>query len=191
MWKLWLGVMLFAAPHLFSIVARRLRDDLQARIGVGFYKAGFSILSAAGLLLLAMAYYDGRTGASPSDAFYEPLYGARHAILGLIALSFVFIAASHGRSHIKAWVRNPMSIGIALWSLGHLLANGEKVVVVIFAMFLGIALTDIVCSTARKSVSGFKPQLRADVIAILGGAVVAAFFALVFHPYVLNIPVVS
>ena len=191
MWKLWTGVVLFGGVHLFSLMLPGVRDGLKRRFGENAYKGVYALVSLAGVVLLAMAYLAGRSGPSTLDIIYEPFYGARHFTTLLVLLGFILISASHGKGHIKAFVKQPFSIGIALWSIGHLLVNGEKAVVVIFALFLVIAMLDIVFSTIRGKGPSHVPELLADIIAVVAGAILTALLALVFHPYVLNIPVIT
>jgi uncharacterized membrane protein len=190
MWTLWLGVALFAGPHLFGLLAPQPRDALKARLGENAWKGLYSLVALAGFVFLALGYLAGRSGPASLEMVYEPLYGARHLSYLLILAGFILIGASHGKGYIKAFVRHPMSLGIALWSIGHLLVNGETAVVVIFGMFLIIALLDIIFSTARGKLPRHEPRLRSDIIAVVAGVVLTAAFALLFHPYVLNIPVV-
>lgn len=191
MWKLWAGVVLFGGVHLFSLLLPGARDGLKARIGENAYKGLYALVSLAGVVLLAMAYLAGRSGPSTLDLIYEPYYGARHLMMLLVLVGFILISASLGKGYIKAFVKQPFSFGIALWAIGHLLVNGERAVVVIFGLFLVIAILDIVFSTARGKVLTHVPVLRSDIIAIVAGVLLTALLALVFHPYALNIPVIT
>jgi uncharacterized membrane protein len=82
-----------------------------------------------------------------------------------------------------------MSVGFALWAGAHLLANGKVAAVLFFGGFLGLALVDIAVSTARGDNPRHVPKPRHDLIAVVAGLILYAFFLLVFHPLVLNVPV--
>jgi uncharacterized membrane protein len=71
----------------------------------------------------------------------------------------------------------------------HLLTNGKVSAVLFFGGFLGLALVDIAVSTARGKVPHHEPKPYHDLIAVAGGVILFAFFLLVFHPLVLNVPV--
>ncbi|MGH6820109.1 MAG: NnrU family protein, partial [Methylocella sp.] len=120
---------------------------------------------------------------------YTPPDWARHATKLLVLAGFVFLAASHGRSHLRLWARNPMSIGIGLWAAGHLLSNGKRTDVYLFGTFLAVALLDIAVSNWRGKAPAYEPRWRSDVIAAIGGMIVYVIFLFGFHPYVLNLPV--
>jgi len=188
MWQLWAGAALLAGPHLFSTVLPVLRDRLKIRMGEGAFKGLYSLVTFAGIGLLVWAYIAGRTGDLGS--FYEPPVWARHVTMLLALVGIILLGASHGKGYIKSFVKHPMSLGIALWSVGHLLANGEKAVVVIFSSLLLIGLADIVFSLARGKGPQHEPRLRSDIIAVVVGVVVYALLVFVFHPYVIQVPVV-
>lgn len=191
MWTLYLGVLLFGGTHIFSILMPRARDGLKQSWGEKAWKGLYSLASLAGFVLMSMAYFSGRAGPASLDLVYEPWYGARHLTMLLVWAGFVLIGASHGKGYIKKFLRHPMSLGIALWSLGHLLVNGEKAVVYIFATFFVVALLDIILSLARGKRPVHEPVVRSDIIAVIVGTVLTLVLMFGFHPYVLNIPVVG
>jgi hypothetical protein len=78
---------------------------------------------------------------------------------------------------------------VGLWAVGHLLSNGRMSSVILFGAFLAYAIFDIVVNTIRGPIPNFTPNPRHDFISIIAGAVLYAFFLLVFHPYVLNLPI--
>ncbi len=184
---LYLGILLFAGPHIFGILWPRSRDGLRTSMGEGAYKGLYSIASLVGVVLLVLAYKYG----TPEDFanVYEPFSGLKHLMFLMVLAGFILVAASHGKGYIKSWVKQPMSLGIGLWSTGHLLMNGERVVVYIFAMFLIISLLDLVLSTARNKVAVFEPRVRSDIIAVVAGTALFLVMMLGFHPYILGIPV--
>ena len=111
--------------------------------------------------------------------------------MAFVAAAFILLAASNGKGYLRKWLHNPMSIGIALWAGGHILANGKRTDVYLFGTFLVVALADIVMSEIRGKRPVYAPQPRSDIIAIIAGMVVYAIFLFGFHPYVLNLPVVQ
>ena len=108
-----------------------------------------------------------------------------------VLLAFILLGASHGKGYLKKWLHNPMSIGIGLWSAGHLLANGKRTDVYLFGLFLVVALADIIMSEIRGKKPSHEPRLRSDVIAVIAGMVLYVIFLFGFHPYVLNLPIVQ
>jgi uncharacterized membrane protein len=82
-----------------------------------------------------------------------------------------------------------MSIGIGLWSGGHLLANGKRTDVYMFGMFFVVAMADIVMSEIRGKRPAHEPRLRSDIIAVIVGVILYFIFLFGFHPFVLSLPV--
>jgi uncharacterized membrane protein len=191
MTALYLGIILFGGSHLFSILFPGARDSLKLKLGEKAWKGLYALVSLAGLVLLIIGYWQSRGGPLAADWVYVPAEWTRHVTMLFVLLAFILIGASHGKGYLKTWLHNPMSIGIALWATGHLLANGKRTDVYLFGMFLVVALADIVMSELRGKRPAHEPRLRSDIIAVITGMVLYVFFLFVFHPYVLNIPIIQ
>ncbi|HRX36629.1 MAG TPA: NnrU family protein [Aestuariivirga sp.] len=187
---LYLGILLFGGPHLFSILFPALRDSLKQSLGEKPWKGLYSLVSLAGLVLMIVGFAKSRAGPLAADLLYFPADWTRHATMLLVLLAFILLGASHGKGYLKKWLHNPMSIGIALWATGHLLANGKRTDVYLFGTFLVVAVADILMSEARGKRPSHIPRLRSDIVAVAVGVVLYAVFLFGFHPYVLNLPVV-
>jgi uncharacterized membrane protein len=183
------GVILFFGVHLFSY-ARDTRARLVASMGEGPYKAFYSLLSAIGLGLMIWGYVQSRAGPAAADILYWPPAWGRHATMALVLLGMISIGVFLHKGRLKLWLRNPMSVGVALWAGGHLLSNGKVASVILFGSFLLYALLDIAVNSMRGHVPDFTPNPRHDFISIAAGLALYAFFLFIFHPYVLNLPIV-
>lgn len=186
---LYIGALLFTGIHLFGILLPGVRNGLRTSIGEKPWKGVYSIISLLGVVLMIVGYSGSRAGPATADMLYEGWYEMRHLTMLLMLIAFIMIGAMHGKGYIKKWVHNPMSIGIALWAGSHLLVNGQRADVWLFAPFLIVALADIVMSELRGKRPQHEPRLRSDVIAVIVGMVLYVVFLLGFHPYVLNVPV--
>ena len=185
---LYIGILLFGGLHLFSILAAPVRNRLKAWWGENAYKGVYSIVSLIGIGLMFWGY--GQTRGN-GEMLYVPITGAKHVTMLLVLLGFICISAFHGKGYIKLWLQNPFSIGVSLWAIGHLLANGKTAVVLIYVSFLVLALLDIASNMLRRNWAIFEPRARSDVIAIVVGLIIYALLLLVFHPYVLGVRVVG
>jgi uncharacterized membrane protein len=186
-----LGVLLFGGAHLASILLPAPRDKLREDWGRGRYMGIYSLVSLAGLVFLVFGYVEGRSGGATAQLLYEPWSGARHMMMTLVLIGFVLIFSNKSKGYIAKTLRNPFSIGIALWSLGHLLVNGEIYAVVIFGLFLVVSLFDIGLSELRGKRLSYSPNWKHDLRGLVVGVVLFGVFAFGFHPYVLGIPVVG
>lgn len=187
---LYLGSLLFGGSHLLAILFPGLRDSFRAQFGEKAWKALFGIVSLAGVVLMVVGFGRARFGADPVDVLYDAPFGMKHLTMLLVLLAFILIGASHGKGYLKKWLHNPMSIGIVLWSGGHLLVNGRRSDVWLFGTFLVVGLADILMSELRGKRPDYIPRVRSDVVAVVVGLVLYAVFLFGFHPYVLGIPVV-
>ncbi len=187
---LYLGLVLFMAPHVFSMLLPSMRDGLKARVGESAFKGIYALVSLAGVACMVIGYSSAWSTGIGTETVYDPPVWGRHATMLLVLIGFILIGASHGKGHLKLWLRNPMSIGIALWALGHLLANGTRFDVWLFGAFMVLGVLDVILSTMRGKAPSHEPRLRSDVVAVIVGVVLYAAFLLLFHPYILGVPVV-
>ena len=184
-----LGIVLFGGPHLFSSLLPAVRDNIKAQLGGMRWRGLYSLVSLAGLVLMVWGFIRAHRGEEAADWLYIPAPWTTHITMLLVLLGFIALASAHGKGRIRLWLRNPMSVGIALWAAGHLLANGRKIDVLLFGTFLVIALIDIAVSTARGKRPDYMPNAQSDVIAVVAGLALYALVLLVVHPYVFGIPV--
>jgi uncharacterized membrane protein len=185
------GIVIFAGPHLFSLLSPGQRDALKARMGEGPYKGLYSLVSLAGLALMIWGFWTVSSDPAAGITLYEPAPSLRHVTMLLVLLGFICIGGFHGKGYLKRWLRNPFSIGIVLWSFGHLLANGRLHDLLLFGTFLVLAVLDIVLSTARGKRPAHDPQIRSDAVAVVAGVALYAVFLFIIHPYVFNLPIIS
>lgn len=142
----------FDAIHIL-VAGTELRWKITGRIGEEAFQAIFSVLSLAGIIWLSRAY---------GGVEYVELWGQVLAFrwLALIAMfiAFFFVVfafaspnptAVRGGSMLKEGdpargiqriTRHPFLWGVTLWSLVHLIFNGDLGSVTFFATFLVLAL---------------------------------------------------
>ena len=182
-----LGIGLFAVPHFFSSLLPGPRDRLMARYGEGAYKGIYSAVTGIGFFLMVLAYFMGR---GSGDMLYAPGGNMKHATMALATIGIILISAGQGKSHLRLWLQNPFSIGIALWAIGHLLSVGQFAADWFWITLLAVAIVDIAVSMARGKRPEFQPEWRSDIIAVVVGLVLTAALVMLFHPYVLGVKVV-
>lgn len=175
------GLVLFLGIHLVPVF-RALRLRLESRLGERAYRAVFSLVSAVGLVLIVAGWW---TRPTPVQIF-APLPEARAAAPLLVSAAFVLLAAANMRTHIRAWLRHPMLIGVVLWSGVHLLVNGDVASTVLFGSFLGWALIDLVSVVQRRAVKIFVPAWSHDVMAV-GGGLVLAWLTMRYHAQIFGV----
>jgi uncharacterized membrane protein len=186
-----LGLVVFLGTHLFTI-ARGPRARLIARIGEGRFKGLYSLASLAGLVLIGIGF-----GQYRRDAFvplWDPPLWSRHLALVLVAVAFVCLAAAYLPGHIKARLKHPMLVGVKVWALAHLLANGDLGSLLLFGGFLAWAVIDRIAIKRRDEAVAHAPEARPagwrnDAAALAVGLVAWFVFARFLHPLLIGVAV--
>ena len=167
-----LGLVIFVGLHSTRIVSERGREKAIARFGEGAWKGIYSALSAIGFVLIVWGFARARYGA---PQLWTPFGEARHVTMLLMLLALVSLASYlFKRSHITAAVHHPMLWSVALWSAGHLIANGSAADLVLFGAFFLWSIADLVSSYARDQRYGVvypAPELAATAGAVVVGLV--------------------
>ena len=170
-----LGLLLFLLAHLLPTVPS-LRLSAVTHWGEQRYKGLFSLVSGVGLVLIVAGYLTGGRGAQ----LFAPIPAARAIAPYAMTLVFILLAASHSPSHIRATIKHPMLVAVLIWGVVHLLANGDLRGTVLFGAFAAYALVDLISAVQRGAVASFTPRLRADIVSVVAGVVVA-LLVMTFH----------
>ena len=129
------GLAVFIGAHVF-VTRRAARAAVIARIGEGPYKGLFSLVSLAGLALIVIGFaLYRRTGWI--EVWTPPVW-TRYVAIPLVWLAFICVAAAYFPGDIKRRLKHPMLVGVKLWALAHLLANGDLGSIVLFGSLLGL-----------------------------------------------------
>jgi uncharacterized membrane protein len=176
------GLVVFLAAHCAGLVAPAWRARQIARVGLRPWKVAYSAISLAGLVLIVRGFGMAR---AEGILVWQPPVWTRHVNVALTVIGFVLIAAAYvPGTAIKSALRHPMTAGVALWALGHLIANGGLADVILFGAFLVWASITFVTRRQRdRDAGGEYPRgsVRQDAIAIVAGIVVSLLFALYLH----------
>ncbi len=94
------------------------------------------------------------------------------------------------RNHIQAALHHPMVMGVQLWALAHLLANGTLPAALLFGAFLAWALLSFLAARRRDRVEGHvyaagRPAMTLATVAI--GAGLWAGFAFWLHQRLIGV----
>lgn len=178
------GLVLFLGVHLLPTLGQP-RAALVQRWGEQRYKGFFALISFAGLALIIAGY----ASAAPGPRLFAPSQIAIAAAPYAMTLSLVLFAAANMRTHLRQIVRHPMLLGLAIWAIVHLLANGDTRGTLLFASFLAYAAIDFASVVHRGAVKEFIPTARHDAIAVTAG-VVAALALMAFHRPLFGVAVV-
>jgi uncharacterized membrane protein len=184
-----LGLILFLGVHTLT-TEREIRAALLGSMGEGIYKTLYSLISLAGIALIAWGFSIYR--ATGWIDVWSPPLAMKHITIGLMLPAVILVVASYLRGRIFAVVKHPMLAGVKLWAFAHLLANGDLGSIILFGSFLAWAVYDRI-SLKRRADAGAPPILVGgitnDLIAVAVGIVAYLALGFAFHPAVIGVPV--
>ena len=148
----------------FGVSGTRLRDVLVERMGDGPYRGAFSLASVVGLLWLIRAY-----GHAPTVPLWNQPVGLRPAAFVLVLIAFLLVVIglvtpsptvagmesklTQGTDLARGIVRitrHPFLWGVALWSLVHLVMNGDVASLILFGSLLLLAVGGTASIDAKR-----------------------------------------
>ena len=144
---LFLGLVIFLGLHSIRIVAADGRAKAIARLGEGPWKGVYSVISVIGFVLIVWGFAEARSDA---PLLWAPPVWTRHITILLTLFSLILLSAyGFKQSHIAVAVHHPMVWSVAVWSAGHLLANGSAADVLMFGAFFVWAVADLFSAYGR------------------------------------------
>jgi uncharacterized membrane protein len=181
-----IGLVLFLGAHVF-ISARKQRAALISAIGSGPYRGLVSLVSIAGILLIGFGF--AKYWAAGPIPLWQPPAWTRHIAVALMWPASIAIVAAYIPGNIKRVLKHPMLVGVKLWAVAHLCANGDLGGIILFGSVLLWAGYDRVTLKYRSDPGAPAIPLgglRNDVIAIIVGTIVYLALGFVFHPIVIG-----
>ncbi|NRR32880.1 NnrU family protein [Oxalobacteraceae bacterium] len=182
------GLLMFLGLHSLRIFADGWRGAMLRRHGETRWKGIYSLLSIAGFALIVWGY--GLARQQPVVLWLPPL-PMRHSAGLLTLIAFIFLLAAYvPRNGIKARLHHPMILGVKVWALAHLLANGNLADVVLFGSFL---LWSVLCFRAARQRDRAHGTVypagsgAATVATIAAGTLAWALFAFWLHGLLIGV----
>lgn len=129
---IWLifGVLLWSAAHWFKRVAPGVREPMGDK-GKGFV----AVLVVASIAVMVIGY---------RGAEMVPLWSlggwAVHANNTLMLLAMALFGVGHSKSRLRGMMRHPMLNGMVVWSVAHLMVNGDLASLVLWGGLAGWAI---------------------------------------------------
>jgi len=164
-----LGLLLWSLAHLFKRLMPSVREGMGEK-GKGLVAIG----SLAGIVLMVIGY---RAAEGPVFWDRSPMLVGINNLLML--LSVYLFAASGMKLGIARLMRHPMLAGVGLWSLGHLLVNGDLESIVLFGGLWVWAIASMKMINAAqpdRERPATKP-MKKEVIGVVATAVTYAVIA--------------
>ncbi|OGI40972.1 MAG: hypothetical protein A2140_02440 [Candidatus Muproteobacteria bacterium RBG_16_62_13] len=184
-----LGLAMFIVVHSVRIVVDGWRTAMIARLGPWPWKAIYSLISVAGFALIVWGYGETRGAAElwQGPAWLRPVSSL------LMLVSFILLVAAYiPRNRIQTIVGHPMTAGVKVWALAHLLTNTRPGDLALFGVVLVWAVLVFRAARRRDRASGRREDSGSwtmAAIAIAAGATAWAVFARFLHPILIDVPV--
>jgi uncharacterized membrane protein len=183
-----LGLVILIAPHVLT-TRRAARDALAKRLGEVPYKAIYSVVALAGLVLIGWGFAHYRAGGYIE--VWQPPGWTRHVTVLLMWPAIICVTAAYIPGGIKRTLKHPMLVGVKLWAFAHLISNGDLGGMILFGSILAWAVYDRI-SLKHRDDPGAPPipvgGRRNDLLAVLVGTILYLALGLVFHPLVIGVP---
>jgi uncharacterized membrane protein len=180
------GLALFVGGHAFTTM-RGQRAAMIMRMGEGPYKGAYSIVALAGIILIGYGFARYRA-TGWIDVWYPPAW-TRHVNNALMWPAIVCVTAAYIPGNIKSVLKHPMLVGVKLWAVAHLIANGDLGSIILFGSILAWAVFDRITLTRRSDPGApvFPHGGRGnDVVAVIVGTLIYLALGYWFHPYVIG-----
>ena len=185
-----LGIIIFLGAHTFTTL-RENRQGVVDSVGLNVYKGLHGLVSLIGFVLICVGFSHYRAGGL--IPVWTPPAGMRHLTILLMWFAFVALACMNkAPGRIRGWLRHPMLVGIKIWALAHLLANGDLGGMVLFGSFLAFAVFDRIAVKRRGDIGAIRigSFTRADGMA-LGLGTVAYGLMILAHPWLIGVSVIG
>jgi uncharacterized membrane protein len=183
-----LGLIVFLGAHVF-VSMRNERAALISRIGRGPYLGLFTLVSIVGLVLIGFGF--ARYHAEGLIPVWHPPAWTRQIVVAAMWPASTAVVAASIPGDIKRVLKHPMLVGVKIWAVAHLCANGDLGGMILFGAVLAWAVYDRITLKGRSDPGAPPIPLggrRNDIIAIVVGTILYLALGFVFHPIVIGLP---
>lgn len=174
------GLVLWVVIHLFPAVCKSLRAKIVDTIGINPYKGIFALMILVSVVTIVLGWR-----SIEPEYIYNPETWAKHITFLLVLITFILFSAAKSKTNIKRVLRHPQLTGLLIWSIGHLLANGDDRSIILFTTLGLWAIVEMIAINRREG-AWQKPEpvpVKNDIKTVVAGVIVYVVFMLL-HPYI-------
>ncbi len=158
-----LGLLIWAGAHFW----KRISPDSRARFG-DRGKAIVAVLSVFAIVLMVVGYrgWDGTVYWGKA----QPWTGINNL---LILLAFYLFAASGKKTRITRTIRHPQLTAVVVWSVAHIMVNGDTPSFVLFSGLAIWAIAEMIVVNRAEGPRGayHAPPIKSEWIAAVAALV--------------------
>ena len=181
-----ISLVMWSALHFMPAIAISFRAQLIDQLGNAKYQLVFSVLIVASIVAMVFGW----RSIEPVLIYTSPVWSAPVTSL-LVLLAFILFSAAHSKSNVRRIIRHPQLTGLVIWSIGHLLSNGDNRSLILFATLGLWAIAEIILISKREG-DWVKPDpasMKAELMMLAKGGVIFGIF-LFAHPYIAGVPAI-
>lgn len=173
------GILLWSLVHFVPSLAQPVKKGCINILGENGYKLIFSVIVVISLGLIVYGWRH----IIPTVVYTLPIW-VKPISLILMVVAFLLFGAANYQTRIKLFIRHPQLMGVIIWSIAHLLVNGDNRSIVLFGG-LGIwAMLEIIVINRRgdawikQPAPGWPKEFKGLAISL-----VVFVIAVLAHPY--------
>ena len=183
-----LGLVLFLGVHSLSLLAPNWRARTLNQLGEAPWQGLTGLIALIGFVLICWGYAEARV--HPIALYASPVW-TRHLSLLIMLPVFPLLFATYLPGRIQTLVVHPTLTAVILWSICHLLSNGNLADLVLFGAFLLWSLADrlslLLTDRIATPIQGAPPHRANDLIAIGAGLVLYCVFLFWAHAWLFGV----
>ncbi|HGG06811.1 MAG TPA: NnrU family protein [Aliiroseovarius sp.] len=205
------AIVVFFTSHRIPVVPR-LKAPLVKALGAGGFTLAYSAMSVALLTWVIIA-----AGRAPYVVLWNQYAWMNHVTLTLMAIATLIFVLALGRPNplsfgglhndrfdpaqpgIVGWMHHPLLVVLGLWSLAHLIPNGDLAHVIMFGQFAAFSVFGMRIINHRKrrmlgesewarlanTAAGFHPTRNGIIRCLI--AILLYLSLLYLHPIVIGV----
>lgn len=145
-----IGIIIFFSVHV--VPSTPIKLIMIGKMGEVKFKGMFSIISIIGLGLIIFGF-----SQTEFQTLWAPAPWGKSAAFFTMPIVTILMCAAEFPNNLKRLVRHPMLLGVSLWGLSHLAANGDLASTILFSSFLVFSVIDIIIVNGRGNYTAPAP----------------------------------
>jgi len=180
-----IGLLVFYIPHAGPVFFPSFRQNAIKILGLFKWRLAYSIASISGIILIIWGWIVFRPLAP--DIYVLPAWSYHIAYLFIWAAFVLFLITKKQPGRILLIVKHPMMIGTMLWSIAHLIVNGDLASILVFGSFLIYAIASLIFYALKGNEKYKFISYQSDISALAFGTIIFVIFGFWLHGWLFGV----